>query len=171
MSSVPSSASRFPVDRITLDYLRSLKPHNPRDCTFDYVTENAQFFMGPINLLLPCVLVGTNTYWRDSQNGGREKVNHYFFRMAGMTERLDHLGMVEKVYMNDSSEDAMLQTAYVPHEADELPKEFVEGWIAIDKTTKSVTSLRAMDDSTRKYFVERPNDYHVADIKYEVTPK
>lgn len=165
--SIPATVPKFPVDPITVEYLRSLKPHSPRDCTFDYVTRNAQFHMGPVNQLLPCVLVGKKSYWRDAQAGGREQTTAYYFRMAGMTERLDGLAMVEKVYMNDSSEDALLQTAYVRREP-YVPTEVVEGWIAIDKATKEVTSLRAVDDQSREFYAENPADYLVLDVTYEV---
>lgn len=163
---VPATIPKFPVDPITVEYLRSLKPHSPRDCTFDYVTKNAQFFMGPVNILLPCVLVGKKSYWRDAQSGGREQTTAYFFRMAGMTERLDHLGMVEKVYMNDSSEDALLETAYVRREP-YMPTKTVSGWIAIDKASNSVTSFRSNDDPSRDFYASSPDDYHIVDVSFE----
>lgn len=158
---------RFPVDPISVDQLRALKKHSARDCTFDYVTKNAQFYLGPVNQLLPCVIVGVDQYWRDAQGGGREKVNRYHFRMAGMTERLDRLGMVEKVYMNDAAEDALLQIAYVAREGQPIT-ETVQRWLAVDKHTLSATELREMDDPSRSFFADNPSDYHVVIVEFEV---
>lgn len=111
--SVPAPVARFPVNHISPEVLRSLKEHNQRNCTYAYVVENAQFYLGPINQLLPCVIVGKTTYWRDAEGGGREQVTAYHFRQARMTERTDGRGLIEKVDMLDAAEDALLKIAYV----------------------------------------------------------
>lgn len=164
--SIPATIPKFPVDPITVEQLRALPHHRSRDCTYDYVVRNAQFYLGPVNLLMPCVLVGMVTYWRDSASGGREQVNAYHFRVAGMTSRLDGLGEVEKVYMNDAAEDALLQIAYVARKPS-VPVETVKGWIAIEKATRSVTSLRDDDDPAKGFFLSNPDDYVVLDVTFD----
>lgn len=84
-----------------------------------------------------------------------------------MTERLDRLGMVEKVYMNDAAEDALLQIAYVAREGQPIT-ETVQRWLAVDKHTLSATELREMDDPSRSFFADNPSDYHVVIVEFEV---